>query len=83
MVICCTCGKRWEGPPYDCPKCEPKVEAAPADRMVRLLTHFYNAGYRAGHEDTVESVYTDIADADVETEHQDIVRELHKELEEA
>jgi hypothetical protein len=40
--------------------------------MVRL----YNQGYKAGHHDTVEAGYVDIFDCDMETYHEDVVREI-------
>lgn len=49
-----------------------ELEAAQTWVPVRL----YNAGYAAGHEDTVEACYTDVADCDKDTYHADIVAEL-------
>jgi len=48
-----------------------KLEAA----QVRL----YNAGYRAGHHDTVEGQYIDILDVDMDTYHADVVAEINGE----
>lgn len=41
-------------------------------RLVRL----YNQGYHAGHEDTVEGVYTDVFPRDMDTFHEDRVAEI-------
>jgi len=49
-----------------------ELEAAQTWVPVRL----YNAGYAAGHDDTVEACYTDVADCDKDTYHADIVAEL-------
>jgi len=46
-----------------------------------LLTHIYNAGYSAGHHDTVEATYTDILPVDIEEIHSEIVEVLFMELE--
>jgi hypothetical protein len=49
-----------------------ELQAAQTWVSVRL----YNAGYAAGHDDTVEACYTDVADCDKDTYHADIVAEL-------
>jgi hypothetical protein len=41
-----------------------------------VSVRLYNAGYAAGHDDTVEARYTDVADCDKDTYHADIVAEL-------
>lgn len=41
----------------------------------RLLTALYNAGYSNGHNDTVESCYTDVLPVDADTYHDDMVDE--------
>ena len=60
-----------------------KVEqaAAIAERDA-LAVHVYNSGYQAGHEDTVEAVYTDVHQSDMDTYHADVVAELLAELKE-
>ena len=47
--------------------------------ITRLLCRLYNAGYQAGHEDTVEGNFTLIHWVDRDTYHDDIVDEIHKE----
>jgi len=42
----------------------------------RILTHVYDAGYHAGHHDTVEGGYVDVYPCDMDTYHEDIVEEL-------
>lgn len=49
---------------------------------LKQATRFYNQGYMAGHEDTVEAVFTPLVDADMETYHSDVVEEIMKEMEE-
>ena len=44
--------------------------------LMPLLTLVYNAGYNNGHNDTVESCYTDVFPGDAETYHEDVVFEL-------
>jgi hypothetical protein len=41
-----------------------------------LLVKLYNAGYKAGHHDTVEGQYTDIFEADMDSYHEDDVDEI-------
>lgn len=50
--------------------------------LKRLLVHVYNAGYHAGHHDTVESVYVHIVECDMDTYHEDVVGELTAALKE-
>ena len=45
-----------------------------------IQCHIYNSGYHAGHEDTVESCYTDIFTCDMDTYHQEVVSELVADL---
>lgn len=40
------------------------------------LVRIYNAGYKAGHHDTVEGGYVDVFECDMETYHEEIVREI-------
>ena len=37
------------------------------------LNGIYNQGYKAGHHDTVEGIYTDIFDCDMNKHHDDVV----------
>ncbi len=48
--------------------------------MCDLITHIYNCGYMAGHNDTVESQFTDIHSQDMGTYQKDVVEELFDEL---
>ena len=41
-----------------------------------LLVRLYNAGYKAGHHDTVEGQYTDIFEVDMDSYHKDAVAEI-------
>ena len=43
-----------------------------------LLVRLYNAGYCAGHNDTVEGQYMDIHREEVDTYHEEIVGEFFK-----
>ena len=45
-----------------------------------LLVRIYNAGYAAGHHDTVEGGYVPVADQDKATYHADVVQELVEEF---
>lgn len=42
-------------------------------QLTYLLTEFYNEGYHAGHEDTVEGCYINILPVDMQTIHLDVV----------
>jgi hypothetical protein len=47
----------------------------PSELEIRL----YNAGYRAGHSDTVEGCFTDIVDCEMGEYHADVVGEIIEE----
>ena len=49
------------------------------DRQNVLMVRFYNQGYHAGHEDTVEARFTPIHHADMDTYHADVVAEILQE----
>jgi hypothetical protein len=51
------------------------------DDLLQLMTRIYNSGYAAGHDDTVEGMYTDILPVDMELYHLDQVAEIIKESE--
>jgi len=51
---------------------EPPRSALDLQAVIRL----YNTGYHAGHEDTVESAYTDIQPCDMDTYHKEEVKEI-------
>ena len=40
------------------------------------LIYLYNAGYKSGHHDTVESQYTDVTHHDMRTYHHDVIEDL-------
>ena len=44
-----------------------------------LLVRLFNAGYKAGHHDTVEGQYTDIFEEDMETFHEEEVSQFLEE----
>ena len=46
------------------------------DELIPLFCLLYNAGYQAGHHDTVEGGFCEVHDSDRETYHEDEVREL-------
>ena len=46
------------------------------DLSKALLVRLYNAGYKAGHHDTVEGQYTDIFEVDMDSYHEDDVDEI-------
>ena len=56
------------------------IAAAPAvpqaDALPVALVRAYNAGYMAGHHDTVEGGFVDIHPSDMDTYHADVVAEL-------
>lgn len=43
------------------------------------LAYFYNAGYMAGHHDTVEAQYTDLHPSDMDNYHDEIIDEIIEE----
>lgn len=47
---------------------------------INQLIEIYNSGYKAGHHDTVEGGYVDIWQCDMESYHEDNVRELLEEV---
>jgi len=47
--------------------------------LKKVSVRLYNQGYHAGHNDTVESCYTDILPVDMDTYHADVVAEILKE----
>lgn len=47
-----------------------------ADALPVALVRAYNAGYMAGHHDTVEGGFVDIHPSDMDTYHADVVAEL-------
>ena len=48
------------------------MKRKPSELEIRL----YNAGYRAGHNDTVEGCFTDIVDCEMGEYHADVVEEI-------
>ena len=44
--------------------------------LLAFVVGVYNQGYKAGHHDTVEGGYVDIFDCDMNTYHEDVVREI-------
>ena len=48
--------------------------------MRELLTRIYNSGYAAGRHDTVEGVFTDVHQSDMDSYHDDVVGELLEDL---
>lgn len=56
------------------------VERLVINPLLPLLTHIYNTGYNNGHNDTVESCYTDVLPIDMETYQGAIVAELVADL---
>lgn len=52
-----------------------EMETVQIDLLHHLMTRLYNTGYLAGHHDTVESVYYDIWEIDMDTCHKDVVEE--------
>lgn len=57
-----------------------RVTAELGPTMGLMLIRLYNIGYMAGHHDTVEGIFTDIAPTDMNTHHDDIVAEHLKAL---
>ena len=53
------------------------------ERLLPLFVQVYNAGYEAGHHDTVEGGFVVVYQADKATYHSDIVAELIAELPDA
>ena len=50
------------------------------ERLLPLFVRVFNAGYQAGHHDTVEGGFVDVHDADKETYHSDVVTDFLDEL---
>jgi hypothetical protein len=64
------------------------IEAAAADlekariyeNLMPLFVHLYNAGYMAGHNDTVESCFTHVTPSEIETYQSGVVSDLLDDL---
>ena len=52
------------------------------DAVKSMHVRIYNSGYMAGHNDTVEAIFTDIYPCDMDTYHEEEVAELVVELRE-
>jgi len=50
------------------------------ENLKKLLITIYNSGYHAGHHDTVESIYVNILDCDMDSYHEEEVEDLTKEF---
>lgn len=50
------------------------------ERLLPLFVQVYNAGYQAGHTDTVEGGFVDVHESDKKTYHSDVVADLIAEL---
>jgi hypothetical protein len=50
------------------------------EKFFSLLVQFYNSGYQAGHEDTVEACFTPIHQSDKDFYHAEEVAELLEQL---
>ena len=48
--------------------------------MLAHFTEFYNHGYLAGHNDTVEGCYTDVLPVEIDTFQSDVVEELIRDM---
>ena len=48
--------------------------------FMKLLIHVYNSGYHAGHHYTVEGGYVDVHPNDMDSYHEEEVKELVSEL---
>lgn len=57
-----------------------KQEKSDVSSFPEIFTQVFNAGYMAGHHDTVEGCYTDIHQSDIDTYQSDIVEMLVKDL---
>ena len=57
-------------------KAELATLKATLERERQLNVYLYNQGYRSGHNDTVEAVYTDIHHSDMNSYHADVVDEF-------
>jgi hypothetical protein len=66
----CDCQRVLAGHATNCAHCEDQ------DEQRRKEIRLYNEGYRAGHHDTVESQYTDIAEEDMDSFHSDVVASM-------
>ncbi len=47
-----------------------------SDNLLLICTEYYNYGYAAGHDDTIDNCYTNILMQDMNTYHDDIVSAL-------
>ena len=62
---------------------KPPVDPAPSALRcypMPVLVRLYNAGYQAGHHDTVEGGFVDVHPSDSETYHSEEVAEIIAEL---
>ena len=50
------------------------------ENLMPLFIHLYNAGYMAGHNDTVESCFTHVTPSEIETYQSDVVSDLVDDL---
>ena len=73
VVVCGKCGKTAVEAALQAEnaKLKTKLEAA-----VKESITLYNLGYKSGHHDTVEGGYTDLLWDDMETYHEEEVKEL-------
>ena len=55
-------------------------EARMYERLKPVFVRIYNAGYQAGHHETVEGGFVDVHDCDKGTYHSEVVEELIDEL---
>ena len=53
---------------------------SPCVMAKEVLVRIYNAGYAAGHHDTVEGGYVNVVDQDKATYHADVVQDLIEEF---
>jgi len=59
---------------------EGNVEYTRTDNINVICTEIYNHGYNRGHNDTVESAYTNVYPEDIKTYHSEIIQELLKDM---
>ena len=66
-----------DGTTFWCVVCNLKAKLADANERA---VHVYNSGYLTGHHDTVEGAFIDIVNCDMDTYHEDVVRDLLADL---
>src|SRR5690349_8208300 len=76
-LVCENCSAAWVPSPPACPTCghPASFSGEPDGDLLRDLNYLYWRAYRDGHEDTVESRYTDVLPVDRHSYHAGAVKD--------